>query len=136
MSSRDLIGQEYAARIDGEVEVPLLIGEVKRMVHGRDAGVGDANVATAQKLERLAERALDRRALAHVDLDRDRACADPLRCPLSRLAIDIGDRHFHSASSERLRNGAADAIRAAGYERALAVELCVGRINRHCPSSA
>ena len=106
------------------------------MVHGRDAGVGDADVATAQKLERLAERALDRRALAHVDLDCDRACADLSRCPLSRLAIDIGDRNFHSASSERLRNGAADAIRAAGYKRALAVELCVRRISRHCPSSA
>ena len=69
MPRRDLIGQEYAARIDGEIEIPLRVGQFKRALHGRDAGVGDADIATAQMLERFAERALDRGALAHVDLD-------------------------------------------------------------------
>ena len=59
MPSRDLIGQEYATRVDGEIEVPVRIGELKRMAHGGDTGVGDADIATTQKLERLAERALD-----------------------------------------------------------------------------
>ena len=59
MPSGDLVGQEYAARIDGEIEIPVRIGELKRALHGRDASVGDADIATTQKLERLAERALD-----------------------------------------------------------------------------
>ena len=135
MPSCDLVGQEYAARVDGEIEVPVGVGQLKGALHGRDAGVGDADVAATQKLERLAERALDRRALAHVDLDSDGICADLLRCSLGCLAIDIGDRHLHAASRERVRNGAADALRAAGYERALAVELRIGRtVCRHHPS--
>src|ERR1700679_3042499 len=76
MSSRDLIGQEYAARIDGEIEVPVRVGEVKRMAHGRHARVGDADVAAPEMRERLTERALDRRALAHIDLDSDGVFAD------------------------------------------------------------
>ena len=59
MPGRDLIGQEYATRVDGKIEVPVLIGELKRMAHGGNTGVGDADIATTQKLERLAERALD-----------------------------------------------------------------------------
>ena len=59
MSSRDLIGQEYATRVDGEIEVPVGVGELKRMAHGRDTSVGDADAAATQTLERLAERALD-----------------------------------------------------------------------------
>jgi hypothetical protein len=59
MPGRDLIGQEYAARIDGEIEVSIRVGEVKRVAHGRDAGVGDADIVTTQTLERFAERALD-----------------------------------------------------------------------------
>jgi len=69
MSSHDLIAEEYAPRIDREIEVPVLVGEVKGMAHRRDACIGDADLATAQKLERLVKRALDRRALPHVDLD-------------------------------------------------------------------
>ena len=30
MPSRDLVGQEYATRIDGEIEVPVRVGELKR----------------------------------------------------------------------------------------------------------
>src|ERR1700678_1647744 len=135
MPSRDLIREEYAARVNGEIEVPVRIGEVKRMAHGRDTGVRDADIATTQKLERLAERALDGRALAHVNLDSDGVFADLLGCSLSRLAIDISNRDFNAASRERVRNSAADALRAPGYERALAVKLRVRRTGRrHHPS--
>ena len=48
MPGRDLVGQEYAARVDGEIEVPVLVRQFERALHGRDAGVGDADVATAQ----------------------------------------------------------------------------------------
>ena len=136
MPSRDLVGQEYAARIDGEIEIPVRVGQFKRALHGGDAGVGDADIATTQMLERLAERALDRGALAHVDLDCDGVFANLLRRSLRRLAIDISDRDLHAASRERVRDGAADALRAAGYERALAVELRIGRtVCRHHPST-
>src|SRR6478735_8729825 len=116
MSSRDLIGQEYAARVDGKIEVPFRVSQFERALHGRHACIGDADVATTQVLERLVERALDQCALAHVDLDRDRAGADLLRCSLSRRGIEIGDGDFRAASRERMCNGAADAIRAARYE--------------------
>jgi hypothetical protein len=130
MSRRDLIGEEYAARIDGEVEIPFGVSKVKRALHCRNPGIGDADVATPQELERLVEGALDRGALAHVDRNRDRACADFLRRSLGPVGIDIGDRHFHAALRERVRNGAANAIRAAGYERAPAAKLRIGRTGR------
>src|SRR3984957_11023029 len=136
MPSHDLVGQEYATGIDGEIKIPVRIGKLESALHGRDASVGDADIAATQKLERPAERALDRGARAHVDLDCDGVFADLLRRSLCRLAIDISDRDFHAASRERVRNGAADALSAAGYERALAVELRIGRtVCRHCTST-
>ena len=30
MTRRDLVGQEYAARVDGEIEVPVRVGEAER----------------------------------------------------------------------------------------------------------
>ncbi len=105
------------------------------MAHGRHASIGDADVAAPEMRERLTEGALDRRTLAHIDLDCDGAFADLLRRSLGRPPIDIGDRDFNAASRQRVRNGAADALRAAGYERALAVELRVRRtVRRHCLS--
>ena len=101
MPGRNLVGEEYAARIDGEIEVPFLVGQFKRVLHGGDAGVGDENLAPAKLRERFAERALDRGAIAHIDLDGDRIRADLLRGSQGPLAIDIGDRDFHSASRER-----------------------------------
>ncbi len=98
MPGGDLVGQEYAARVDGEVEVPFLVGQFERALHRRDAGVGDADIAAAKMLQRFGERALDRGALAHVDLDGDALRADLLRRSPGRLAIDIGDRHLHAAS--------------------------------------
>ena len=135
MPGGDLVGQEYAARVDGEIEVPILVRQFERALHGRDAGVGDADIAAAELLERFAERALDRRALAHVDLNRDRACANLQRRSPGRLAIDIGDRHSHAALRERRGDGAADPLRAAGYERTFAAEFRIRRmVCRHCPS--
>ena len=135
MPGRDLVGEEYAARIDGEIEVPFLVGQFKRMLHGGDAGVGDENLAPAKLRERFAERALDRGALAHIDLDGDRIRADLLRGSRGPLAIDIGDRDFHSASRERGGDGAANAVRPAGYEGAPAAKLRIRRTVGHCPSS-
>src|SRR6476661_7310875 len=71
MPGCDLVGEEYAARIDGEIEVPFRVRQFERMAHGGNARIGDADVAPPQAPERLAERALDRRALAHIDLERD-----------------------------------------------------------------
>ena len=136
MPGRDLIGQEYAARIDREIEVPVLVGQVERALHGRDAGVGDEDLAAAQMLERLAERAFDRSALTHVDLHGDRVRADLLRRSPGRLAIDVGDRNPDAASCKRGGDRAADAVRAAGYEGAPTAELRIRRTARHCPSSA
>ena len=135
MPGRDLVGEEYAARIDREIEVPILVGQVKRMVHGGDAGVGDENLAPAKARERFAERALDRGALAHIDLDGDRIRADLPRGSRGPLAIDIGDRDSHAASRERGGDGAANAVRPAGYEGALAAKLRIRRTAGHCPSS-
>src|ERR1700683_1733351 len=62
--------------------------------------------------------------------------ADLRRRSLGRLAIDISNRDFNAASRERVRNSAADALRAPGYERALAVKLRVRRTGRrHHPST-
>ena len=134
MPGGDLICQEYAARVDGEVEIPVRVGEVESAVHRRHASVRDADVAAAQKLERLAERALDRGALAHVDLNSDCAFANLLRCSLGGLGVDIGDRHLHAASRERGGDCAADAIRAARYKRPFAAKLRIGRtVCRHHP---
>ncbi len=135
MPRRDLVGEEYPARIDGEIEVPFLVGQFKRVLHGGDAGVGDANLAPAKLRERLAERALDRGALAHIDVDGDRTRASLLRGSPGCLVIDIGDRDFHSASRERGGDGAANAVSAAGYKGAPAAELRIRRTAGHCPSS-
>src|SRR3984957_20683030 len=99
MPGGDLVRQEYAARIDGEIEVPILVSQFERALHGRYACVGDADIAAAQMLERLAERALDRGALAHVDLDGHGLRADVLRRSPTLVAIDIGDHDLHPASS-------------------------------------
>jgi hypothetical protein len=68
---------------------------------------------------------LDRSALAYVDLDGDRAAADLMRRSPAGLDIDVGDRRPCSAPDQRGRDGAADALRAAGDEGALADELGV-----------
>ena len=47
MPSRDLIREEYSARVDCEIEVPFLVGELKGMAHCRDARICDADLATA-----------------------------------------------------------------------------------------
>src|ERR1700722_18584597 len=128
--SRDLVGQEYAARIDGEIEIPVRVGKLKRALHGRDASVGEADITTTQKFEPLVDRALDGGALAHVDLDCDGVFADLLRRSLRSMAVYIGDRPSHAASRERVRDGAADALRPAGHERALTAEVRIGRTVR------
>jgi hypothetical protein len=46
-----------------------------------------------------------------------------MRRPPAGLEIDVGDRRPRSASDQRRRDGAADPLRAAGDERALADEL-------------
>ena len=98
MPGGNLIGQENAARIDREIEVPVRVGQLERVLHGRDARVGDEDLAAAQLRQRLVERALDRSALAHVGLDGDRATADLIRRSPSGLDIDIGDRKPYAAS--------------------------------------
>ena len=45
--------EEYPARVDVEIEVPILVRQVESPPHGRDAGVGDQDFAAAQGVERL-----------------------------------------------------------------------------------
>ena len=134
MPGDNLIGQEHAPRIDGEIEIPVRVGQLERAPHGRHARVGDEDFAAAQLRQRRVESALDRSALAYVDLDGDRAAADLMRSSPAGLDIDVGDRRPCSASDQRGRDGAADALRAAGDERALADELGV-RLTRDRHSS-
>ena len=135
MPGRDLVGQEYAARVNGEIEVPILVRQFERALHRRHAGVRDADIATAEMLKRCGERALDRGALAHIDLDGDRVSADLLRRSPGRLAVDVSDGDLHAASRQRGGDGAANALRAARYERAFAVEFRIRRsVCRHHPS--
>jgi hypothetical protein len=59
MPGRNLIGQKYAARVDGEIKVPILVRQFERALHRGDASVGDADIATPEMLERFGERALN-----------------------------------------------------------------------------
>ena len=96
------------------------VGHLERLPHGRDAGVGDQDLAAAQCAERLAERALDRRAFAHVDLDGDGAAADLVRRPPGGLESISATAGATPHRAKRRGDGAADALRAASDERALA----------------
>ena len=57
MANGDLVGQEHAAGIDVEIEVPVLVCQALDRCHGRDAGIGTKNVITAEILLDLLEAA-------------------------------------------------------------------------------
>ena len=49
VARRDLVGEEHAACVDVEVEVPFLVGEIDRAVHRRDAGIRAEDLVAAHR---------------------------------------------------------------------------------------
>ena len=95
MPGGDLVGQEYAARIDGEIEVPVRVGQLERALHGRDAGVGDTGCRSRRDGESASPnaRSTDARSRTSTSTATAPAPISVRRSP-GRLEIDIGDRHL------------------------------------------
>lgn len=70
MPGDDLIGQEHATSVDVEIDVPFVVGQLERMLHRRNARIGDEDLASPQLSQSLFEPTLDRTAFSHVDFDK------------------------------------------------------------------
>jgi hypothetical protein len=46
MPGDDLIGQEHATSVDVEIDVPFVVGQLKHMLHRRNARIGHENLAS------------------------------------------------------------------------------------------
>ena len=119
----DLVRQKHPARVDGEIVVPVLIRQLQRVLHRRDAGVGDEDLAAAELRQRARKGLLDRVAPAHIDADRDGAFPEFDGGARGRRDVDVCHGDSDAALRQRPRDRAANALRPAGYKRAPAAKL-------------
>ena len=123
MPAGGLIGQENAARIDVEVEIPILVGEIDRRAHGRDAGIGGEDIETAKRSNGGGKGGLDGCAAAHVDLG-GVAVVRQARCRRRcALGVEVEDGDAGAERIEGAGNRRADAGGPAGHDGGLAGEV-------------
>jgi hypothetical protein len=96
MPGDDLIGQEHATSVDVEIDVPFVVGQLERMLHRRNARIGDEDLPSPQLSQRLFKPTLDRSAFSHVDFDKN-AVADFARCSTACLNVPVGDGYADAA---------------------------------------
>ena len=119
MPDRLLVGQEHAAGVDVEIEVPVLVGQVDDQLHARDAGIGAEDVVAAEGRLDRGKQASTLTALADVD-------PEPLRAVAERAGKLVRGASSRSATATRTPSAAsaaadrpADAPAAAGDDGAL-----------------
>ena len=123
IAHRRLVGEEDAFDIDGEVEVPFLVGDVDGAVHRRHAGIGDQDVIILDGFFDEREAPLDLGALADIETESEGAGTELGRRLLGRVQIEVGQHDPYPMRCERAGDGPADAGGAAGDDGGLAVEV-------------
>ena len=119
IAAGDLVGQEDAARIDVEVEVPILVGDVDRAPHGRDAGIGAEDVEAAEMGDARSAMARSHGcAVAHVDLKRRPAPSPISPASASAAARSTSATTTRTPARARARTMAAPIPRAPPVTRA------------------
>ena len=126
MWQRGVAGIEYTRQVRLEHLRPLSRLHLRHVGEDADAGVVDENVETAEALDGCANGLLDIGVLSNVGAQRvnrirtrsARTSKFVARIRQMRLA-EAGDRDFDTLCGERMRDGEADAARAASDHRRL-----------------
>ena len=124
----NLIGEEHAARVDVEIEIPIFVGQIDGTLHRRDTGIGDENVAATQGLQNALPGIHDGRSLTHVDRDSGAIVSYFGRSPPCSGLVDVTDRDGASlADEEDFSDRAPDPGSATRDKRAASPQVRKGR---------
>ena len=127
MGDRRLRGEDDRADVHGEQGIDIgkaLLGDEPA---AGDAGIVHEDVEAAEAVRRFVDRALHRRRIGAVGLDRDAAPTHGLdRAHYLGGAVGgalVGDGDIRPLVGERQRNGGTDAARGAGHQSPLASQF-------------